>query len=162
MVIFDENTETLLIDNLNSPIVNTHFWVLDLEEKDFKLTKLEVLEEHETPMLVLSIGGYAIEVPADWNLLLISPETNQIDVAEISEVTRGHFHAFVYNHKKDKVIAAPVKIIHYSPKHVLHTPSISKNQMLSIAVGENCWICISPIDNYNKYLKGAIANDLVY
>ena len=70
MVIFDENTRPVLIDSISTPVLTSHFWVLDLEDKDFCLSKLEVLEEHTTPMLVIQIYGYSIELPADWNILI--------------------------------------------------------------------------------------------
>lgn len=162
MVIFDENTEPVLLDNLYSPIISDYFWVLDLEQKDFGLTKLTTIEEHTTPMLAVSIFGYVIELPADWNILICSPETSQLDISEIHELTQGSFNAFVLNHKTNGIHHAPVKVIHYEPKAVLHTPSLAKNQMLCHALGRSAWICISPIDNYSKYLKGSITNDLLY
>ena len=162
MVIFDENTKPVLIDNISTPMLTSHFWVLDLEEKDFMLNRLEVLEEHTTPMLVIQIYGYSIELPADWNVLISSPETNQLDVAEISELTRGNFRVFVMNHETNKIHNAPVKIIHYEPKAILYAPSLAKNQMMCHALGPKGWICISPLDNYNKYLKNALATDLSY
>lgn len=162
MVILDENTEPVLIDSINTPLKTSHFWVLDLEEKDFKLKQLDVLEEHTTPVLVIELYGYAIELPADWNVLISSPETNQLDIAEISELTRGSFRIFVFDHIKNKILNAPVKVIHYEPKAVLYSPSLNKNQMLCHALGPNGWLCVSPLDNYNKYLKNAIVHDLIY
>lgn len=162
MIIFNEETKPIYIDSIVTPLLTSHFWVLDLEEKDFKLSKLEVLEEHITPMLVISIGGYAIELPADWNILICSPETNQLDVVEISELSRGHFRVFTFQHKNNKILNFPVKVIHYESRAVLQMPSIGKNQMLCHALGETAWVCVSPVDNYNKYLKGTIANDLIY
>lgn len=162
MVIFDENTKPVIIDSIYSPVVSEYFWVLDLEDKDFRLTKLNTIEEHTTPMLVISVYGYAIELPADWNILISSPDTSQLDIAEVFELSRGNFHTFVVNHKDNKTYNASTKIIHYETKSIIYTPSLSKNQMLCHALGQNAWICVSPIDNYSKYLKGAITNDLIY
>lgn len=162
MIIFDEYTKPILIDSINTPLRTNYFWVLDLEEKDFKLQKIEMLEEHITPILVLSVYGYAIELPADWNILIASSETNQLDVAEISELTRGHFQIFTYRHENNKINMPASKIIHYQEKGIIQMPSIAKNQMLCHAIGPDMWICVSPVDNYNKYIKGMIANDLIY
>lgn len=162
MVIFDENTKPVLIDNISTPMLTSHFWTLDLAEKDFKLSELAVLEEHTTPMLVVQIYGYCIELPVDWNILIVSPETSQLDVAEISELTRGNFRIFVMDHKTNKITNAPVKIVHYEPKAVLYAPSLAKNEMMCHALGPLGWICVSPLDNYNKYLKNALATDLIY
>jgi hypothetical protein len=162
MVISDENTKPVIIDNLYSPIVSDFFWILDLEQKDFALTRLTTIEEHTTPMLVISVFGYAIELPADWNILICSPETSQLDISEIHELSQGSFHSLVLNHATNKIHHAPVKVVHYEPKSILYTPSLAKNQMLCHALGPQAWICISPIDNYGKYLKGSITNDLIY
>lgn len=162
MVILDENSKPILVDSINAPLLTSHFWVLDLEDRDFKLQELQVLEEHITPMLVIEIYGYAVELPADWNALIISSENSELDVAEISELSRGHFQVMVYDHSNNRILAAPVKVIEYEPKSTLHMPSISKHQMLCHALGPKGMFCISPIDNYNKYLKGAVSGDLIY
>lgn len=162
MIIFDENTKPILIDSINTPLRTNYFWILDLEEQDFKLQKIEMLEEHITPILVLSIFGYAIELPSDWNILIVSPETNQLDLVEVSELTRGHFQIFVYKHENNKIAMPNSRIIHYEERGILQMPSVSKNQMLCHAIGPDSWVCISPVDNYNKYIKGLIANDLIY
>lgn len=162
MVIFDENTQPIIIDSIYSPIPSNYFWTLDLEQKDFGLTKLITIEEHTAPMLVIEIYGYTIELPADWNILICSSETSQLDISEINELTRGAFTGFVLNHKTNTVYHAPIRVIHYEPKSIMHTPSLAKNQMLCHALGPQAWICVSPIDNYSKYLKGSITNDLIY
>lgn len=162
MVILDEDSKPVLIDSITTPLKTSHFWILDLEEKDFKLKELEVLEEHTTPILVINVYGYIIELPADWNILISSPETNQLDVAEISELTRGNHRLFVMDYQKNKVHNAPVKVVHYEPRGILHSPALDKNQMLCHAIGPNGWLCVSPLDNYNKYLKNAIVHDLIY
>lgn len=162
MIIFDENTQPVLIDSISTPIATDYFWVLDLKEQDFQLQKIEMLEEHTTPMLVLSIFDYAIELPADWNILIMSQETNQLDIVEVSELTRGHFEIFVLHHETNKILPVKSKIVHYEEKTILHLPSMAKHQMLCHALGTKAWVCISPVDNYNKYIRGMIANDLIY
>lgn len=161
MVISDENSFPTIIDSITVPLSINYFWTLNLEERDFFLTKIEVLEEHTTPILVLKILGYAIEIPADWNILIYSNETSQLDIAETSEVCRGDFSAFVYNHKRDRVINGPIHVIDYKPKGIIHVPSLNKKQMLCHHLGEDCWICISPTDNHNKYLKDAVIGDII-
>lgn len=161
MVISDENSFPILIDNISTPLKMDYFWVLDLERRDFTLTKIEVLEEHQTPLLVLKIFDYAIEIPANWNILVYSKETSQLDIAEISEISRGNFTAFVFDHKKDVNLPGYIRVIDYQQKGVIQTPALNKYQMLCHHLGPNYWICISPIDNYNKYLKDATIGDIL-
>jgi hypothetical protein len=161
MVISDENSEPILIDNISTPIKTEFFWVLDLEQRDFVLSKIEVLEEHTTPILVMNIFGYSVEVPANWNILVYSKETSQLDIAEIQEVSRGNFTAFVFEHKKNSHLPGYVKVIHYKPRANIQTPALNKYQMLCHHLGPDLWICVSPIDNYNKYLKDATIGDIL-
>lgn len=161
MVISDENSSPILIDNITTPLKMDYFWVLDLEARDFVLTKIEVLEEHVTPILVLQIFGYAVEVPANWNILVYSKETSQLDIAEISEVSRGHFTAFVLDHKKNTNLPGYISVIEYQARGTIQTPSLNKSQMLCHHLGPDRWICISPIDNYNKYLRDAAIGDIL-
>src|SRR3569832_928533 len=154
MVISDENSFPTIIDSIHTPLGVDYFWVLNLENRDFELSKLEVLEEHMyTPVLVLSILGYIVEVPSDWNILVYSEDTSQLDIASIAEVCRGNFTAFVFDHVKNFNKPGNIKVIDYMPSGSIHTPSINKMQMLCHHLGPNNWICISPVDNYSKYLK---------
>lgn len=162
MVISDENSRPILIDNIHTPIGVDYFWTLNLEHRDFELAKLEVLEEHSNaPLLVLNICGYVIEIPADWNVLIFSEETSQLDVAEISELCKGYYSAFVLDHKKNRQVAGYINVIDYIPMGTVQIPSINKTQMLCHHLGPNHWICISPVDNYSKYLKGATVGDIL-
>lgn len=161
MIISDENSYPILLDSIDTPLKTEFFWILDLANKDFKLNPLQMNEELHTPALVLNILDYAVEVPANWNLLIYSEETSQLDVAEISDLTRGNFTAMVYNHKLDRIVPGHVKVVNYISHTKIHTPSLHKTHMLCHALGPEFWICLSPTDSYNKYLKNAITGDIL-
>jgi hypothetical protein len=161
MVISDENSFPILIDNISTPLKMDYFWVLDLDRRDFVLSKIEVLEEHVGPILVLEIFKYAIEVPANWNILVYSNETSQLDIAEISEVSRGNFTAFVLDHEKSVNLPGYIKVIDYKPRGAIQTPSLNKYQMVCHHLGPKHWVCVSPFDGYNKYLKDATIGDIL-
>jgi hypothetical protein len=161
VVISDENCFPILIDNISTPLKMDYFWTLNLEARDFMLSEIEVLEEHITPVLVLKILDYAVEVPANWNILVYSKETSQLDIAEISEISRGNFTAFVFDHVKNVNVPGYIRVIDYKPRGVIQTPSLNKYEMLCHHLGPKHWICISPIDNYNKYLKDATIGDIL-
>jgi hypothetical protein len=161
MIISDENSYPIMVDSVETPLSTEFFWVLDLVNRDFKLTPLTMNEELHTPTFELSILGYVIEVPTNWNVLLYSEETSQLDIAEVSELTRGNFTALGYQHKKDRVAPGEVKVINYNPYAKVYTPSLHKTHMLCHALGPELWVCISPSDNYNKYLKNAMIGDIL-
>jgi hypothetical protein len=161
MIISDENSKPIIIDSINNPIVSDYFWVLDLQDIDFRLTKFLVNEEIHTPSLALNILGYVIELPTSWNILVYSEETSQLDIVSVSEVTRGDFIALVFDHKNNKILPGQISAIAYNNYSPIHTPSLNKAQMLCHALGPDCWVIVSPTDSYNKYLKNCIAGDLL-
>lgn len=161
MIISDENSYPIMVDSVETPLSTEYFWVLDLVSRDFKLTPLVMNEELHTPTFELSVLGYVIEVPTNWNILLYSEETSQLDIAEISELTRGNFTALGYRHKTDRVVPGAVRVINYNPSAKIHTPSLHKTHMLCHALGPEVWLCLSPSDNYNKYLKNAMIGDIL-
>jgi hypothetical protein len=161
MIISDENSEPILIDNILIPTNLNYFWVLNVEERDFKLQELKTLEEYTCPALILKIFNYAIEVPANWNILIFSPETHQLDIACAYELCKGDFFPFLYNCKNDKLEYQTASVIDYAPKSLVRSPSFNKNEMLCLHVGPMRWICTSPVDTYNKYLKNCTVGDIM-
>lgn len=161
MVISNEKSEPILIDSITSPICVDYFWTLNLENRDFELSPLEMLEEHTTPTLVVQILGYLLEIPASWNILIYSQDTSQLDIAEASEICRGNFSAFLFNNKTDRHTNGSIRVIDYLPKSQIYVPSLNKTQMLCHHIGKDYWACISPTDNYNKYLKDAVVGDII-
>lgn len=161
MVISDEKSYPILIDSIDTPLSTDHFWVLNLNERDFMLNDLVMLEEITTPVIAFNVGGYVVEAPADWNILIYSPETSQIDIIEISELTRGDFSAFLFDHKHNKVTKNVVNVVDYNTYGTIHTPSMNKNVMLCHTAGPHHWVCISPTDNYTKMLRDCTVGDIL-
>jgi hypothetical protein len=161
MIISDDNSYPIIVDSVETPLSTEWFWVLDLVERDFMLTQLVMNEELHTPTFELSINGFVIEVPTNWNLLLYSEETSQLDIAEVSELTRGNFTALGFDHKRNRPVPCDVRVINYNPVAKVHTPSLHKTHMLCHALGPDVWLCVSPSDNYNKYLKNAMVGDIL-
>lgn len=162
MVISDENSFPVLIDSVETPISTEYFWVLDLAEQDFRLAPFVMNEEIITPTLDLMICGYVLEVPTNWNILLYSDDTTQLDIAEISELTHGSFSALAFLHRQDRAVAANIRVVNYNISSKVYSPTLQKNQMLCHTIGPDMWVCISPSDNYNKYLKNKTIGDLLY
>lgn len=165
MVISDENSYPILIDSIDSPTLVNFFWVLQLSlqgEIDFTLQELKMFEEQATPTLEFLIDGYLIEAPTNWNILVYSEETAQLDVAEISDLTRSTFTALIYKHKSGKIEPGPVRVIDYHREAHIRSPALNKHTMLCHHVGPDGWVCLAPTDNYNKYLKDILIGDLMF
>lgn len=156
MRIVNEEYKTYNIESIDEAIPIDYFWVLDLSVYDWMLTKLVMLEEFFAPMLKLSINGKIIEVPAEWQILIYSPETSNVDMVQASDLAKGDFSLFVYEHSTSKVLSLPCRIVGYSASEPFRTPTFNKNNMVCYPIGNNHWIMIAPTDTYNKYLKNAV------
>jgi hypothetical protein len=161
MLVFDNNYDAIILDSIHTPTVSDHVWVLDLNERDFMLTPLQVLEETICPTLELLIWGFKFWLPANWNILVVDPETQQLDVVEISELPGKEFSAFVYGPRRPSTDSAVIQITDYLPNRRNVGPSINKHHMLCHPISNDSWVNVSPSDTYNKYLKNAIVGDLI-
>ncbi len=161
MVISDEYSRPILIDSIDTPIATEHFWVLDLVNRDFMLADLVMLEEITTPVIAFNVDGYVIEAPADWNILIYSEETSQLDIIEVSELSRGNFSAFLMDHKLNRVSRNTINVVDYNSYGTVHVPTMNKNFMLCHTAGPQHWVCIAPTDNYIKLLKDCAVGDIL-
>lgn len=158
MIICDEHNNRLNINDIHDieKYPNSEFfWTLDLQEKDWFLSKLSLIEDHESRTLTLDFEGVLVELQADWHILVFSPETSEVDLVMVSDLTRTNFDIFVYNPSKHRVINKKVKVVNYNQWTKVAFPSINKNQMLCCDIG-GLWIMVAPTDTYSKYLKTTV------
>lgn len=159
MFISNEEYKKIEIQSIDEPSSIEWFWILDLIEQDFMLTKLVLFEEFVAPSLTLSIGGVdgaggaTIQLPAEWNILVYSPETSDVDMVAISDLTKSNFSIFLYDHKRNAVIDKETRVVAYSPSSVVRTPVFNKSNMLCHPIGTQHWVFVAPTDTYTKYLK---------
>lgn len=161
MLIFDGNSQPIIVDSIHGPTVAEHMWVLDLSALDFMLAPIVMLEEAHCPTVQVMVRGFQFLLPADWNVLVYDRETAQLDVVELSEAAGREFTALTYGPKKASPSPAVVTITDYHAERKNVNPSLNKHQMLCHPIGPDEWICVSPSDCYNKYLKDIIVGDLI-
>lgn len=161
MIISDENYYPIVIDSVETPLTTDYFWIFDLVDRDFKLRQLVMNEEYTTPALELNVGDCRVEIPTSWHILIYSEDTSQLDIVEASDLTHNNYTAMAYHNKLDKVAPALIKVMNYTMSAKIFSPSLHKTQMLCHAMGPDYWLCLSPTDNYNKYLKNATIGDLI-
>lgn len=161
MLVLDNNNTPLILDSIFTPTIADHIWVLDLNMMDFTLAPLLVLEEIVAPTIELTILGFSFVLPANWNILVVDDDTLQLDVIEISEVAGKEFRAFLYGSTQPNFEMSPISVTNYHPNFHNVGPSLSKHQMLCHPVAPHLWVNVAPSDTYNKYLKNAVAGDLI-
>lgn len=161
MLIFDGDSQPIILDSIHGPTVSEHMWVLNLTERDFMLAPLQVLEEVICPSIQLMIRGFQFVLPANWNILVYDRDTAQLDVVELADAAGREFTAFTYGPTKTKPDPALITVTNYFVEHKNIGPSLNKHQMLCHPVGQDEWVCVSPADSYNKYLRDIIVGDLI-
>lgn len=161
MLIFDGESQPIILDSIHGPTLSEYMWVLNLTERDFMLAPLQMLEEVVCPSIQLMVRGFQFILPANWNILVYDRDTAQLDVVELADTAGREFTAMAYGPTKTKPDPALITVTNYLLEHKNVGPSLNKHQMLCHPVGPDEWVCVSPSDAYNKYLKDIIVGDLI-
>lgn len=161
MLIFDNDNKSLILDNIYTPIVADSFWVLDLNIMDFTLAPLIALEELVCSTIEVSIGKFRFNLPTMWNILVVDPDTMQLDVVQVSELAGKQFSAFVYGPNAPTFECALINVTDYFSSRKNVGPTIAKHQMLCHPISPAHWVSVAPSDTYNKYFKDKTAGDLI-
>lgn len=161
MLIFDGNSQPVILDSIHGPTVSEHMWVLDLSMLDFTIAPLQMLEEVICPSIRVMIRGFEFTLPANWNILVYDRDTAQLDVVELAETAGREFTAMVYGPNKSAPSAAIITVTNYFVEHKNVGPSLNKHQMLCHPIGPDEWVSVSPSDCYNKYLKDISVGNLI-
>ena len=160
MLVFDNNSEPLILESIHTPTIADHIWVLDLTLRDYTLTPLLVLEEIVCPTIEVMVLGFRFKLPANWNILVADGENMQLDVVQISELAGKQFVGLVYGPQMSRPETAEISVTDYFPNFHNVAPSLNKHQMLCHPIAPDAWVNVAPSDTYNKYLKNCLAGDL--
>lgn len=161
MLIFNDKAEACLIDSINAPVVANHFWVLDLTMLDYTLAPLSVMEEIIAPTIQIQVEGFALALPASWNILVVAEDSMILDVVELAEVAGREFNALVYGPTMNMAKLSPIYVTNYTSSGTNVGPFLNKHQMLCHPIAPLQWISVAPSDCYNKYLKDKVVGDLI-
>lgn len=161
MLVCDDHNNTILIDSIHDPIVTSHIWALDLVNMDFTLAPLDVLEEIVCTSIELSIEGFRFTVPSHWYILMYDRETTQLDSICVGEAAGREFTAFVYGPTRTVPDAGYVSVTDYFASHVNTVPALPKTHMVCHPISPDSFVCLSPSDIFNKYLKGKDVSDII-
>lgn len=162
MLIFDEKNEAIILDSIFVPTISSDFWILDLEQLDYTLAPIHVLEEVTCPTVRLSIRGFEFNMPANWNVLVYdSIDTMELDVVEASDLAGRDFTALVYGPDASLVVPGHIRVMDLIINGKNVYPALNKHQMLCHPISPDLWITIAPSDSYNKYLKGRVIGDII-
>ena len=161
MLIYDEKSRAIIIDDITTPILSEYYWVLDLSIRDYTLAPLQMLEEIVAPTLTVKIRGFEFNLPANWCMLVYAQDTSQLDIIEIGELAGKDFTALVYGPNMATVAPGHVRVVDYDSEGYNYAPSLGKNQMLCHPIGPEEWVNVAQSDVYNKYLRDCTIGDII-
>ena len=160
MLIYDEQSNPIVIDSIHTPLASSHMWVLDLELMDFTLAPIVILEETYCPSFVVNILGFEFVLPTNWFVVVYDTDTTQLDVVKLSDLVGQPYSVLGSGPEVFNASSVSMNIVNYFPQYKNVSPSLNKHQMLCHPIAPGYWVNISPVDTYNKYLKNKTVGDL--
>lgn len=129
-------------------VVNHHFWVFDVSERDFFLKYKPHWQSIRTVGFELEVEGGTTVIPANFYILIGDVE-GRLDWLKVDEAISREFEAFVItpDFQKDTWQILPLKIIN-AEKREFRFPYI-KNPV-PVYIENNKSIMVSQVDLYNK------------
>jgi hypothetical protein len=161
----------ILLDKLDTPrpistlsdlkAVSDGFWNYNLKHLDYFCSPITVGVEMQSSSLTLEIGGNMIHLPVDWHVIVCDKATCTMDVIKVHELTNSNFKLFVVGPTHHTVMDSGYRIVNFDQARTFFYPSLTKHQVMCIAISPTKWILISPIDFWQKFLKNMCPADLI-
>ena len=129
--------------NLNSmPDVledDIRFSILDNsnpKDPDFLFVPLIYLETFTSPAIVLSVGGFEVTLPLDWNIVVGDNESNNdLEIIPLTSINDRGFSTLVFNPLTSPLLSfAPIKITNFYNEVKWYTPKVRNNQLIGLPV----------------------------
>ncbi len=118
----DEDIRFSVLDNSNP------------HEPDFFFMPLIFLESFNSPAILLNVGGYEVQMPLDW-CMIVGDKDSGLDpeVLPLTSLNERGFDAFVFNPVKGfKPEYMPIEIVNIYQDVKWYFPKLKPGQMLAV------------------------------
>lgn len=160
MIILDEESKAVQLDNIHVATISSHFWTYDFKMLDYKLSPLTVLEESKTPVMVLEVNGFQFTVPCKWNIMVSDDETSHVDLVDIATLAGRDFPVLAFDHVRNRVFNVKAKVVDYKTEGIVVAPTIHRHELLCHPISSTAWINLAPTDMLIKYIREMVIGDL--
>ena len=122
----DEDTRYSVLDNSNP------------SEPDFYFMPLIFLEAFNSPAIVLNIGGYEVQMPLDWCMVVGDKDCGlDPEVLPLTSINDRGFDALIFNPIKGfRAEYMPVEIVNIYNDVKWYFPKMKNGQILTVPIAE--------------------------
>jgi len=144
-VLTPENTslETSLMPNKLNKDVDMRYCVLDYTEPefiDYRFPIVAWLDEYGKSSIELQIGGYTIQAPTNWSILIGDEDSENMELLPVLGFHGRDFKAFTFNPCAGYMIKfMPIEEMNIYEKITWNIPNLHPTYMIAIPLhgGEN-------------------------
>jgi len=143
----DEDTRFSVLDNA------------DPKDPDFFFMPLIFLESFNSPAILLNIGGYEVQMPLDWCLLVGDGECGtDPEVLPLTSINERGFEAFIMNPITGfRCEYLPVEIVNIYQDVKWYFPKMRNGQLLTVPLGEGkeppCAFFVKEVSRQSEVLQ---------
>ena len=143
----DEGTRFSVLDNSNP------------QEPDFFFMPLIFLESFNSPAILLNIGGYEVQMPLDWAMVVADSESGlDPEVLPLTSINERGFDAMVFNPIGGfRAEYMPIEIVNIYQDVKWYFPKMKNGQLLTVPLhdGENppCAYFVKEVSRQSEILQ---------
>jgi len=150
------------LNDLPEEIDDIRFSVLDnsnSQDPDFYFMPLIFLESFNSPAILLDIGGYELQMPLDWCMLVGDRECGlDPEVLPLTSINERGFEAFSINPIAGfRIEYYPVEIVNIFQDVKWYFPKMKNGQLLSVPLGDGpnppCVYFVKEISRQSEVLQ---------
>ena len=163
MQILTLENKTFLLDNLPEEVdEECRFAVLDNsdpKEPDFFFMPLIFLESFNSPAILLNIGGYEIQMPLDWCMIVGDRDCGMDpEVLPLTSINERGFDAFIFNPINGfKCEYMPIEIVNIYQDVRWYFPKMKNGQLLTVPLHDGpsppCAYFVKEISRQSEILQ---------
>jgi len=111
----------------------------DPKEPDFFFMPLIFLESFNSPAIVMNIGGYELQMPLDWCMVVGDSECGtDPEVLPLTSINERGFDALIYNPVAGfRIEYMPIEITNIYQDVKWYFPKMKNGQLLTVPLGDD-------------------------
>jgi hypothetical protein len=131
----------------------------DAHNPDFFFMPLIFLESFNSPAILLNIGGYQVQMPLDWCMVVGDAECGlDPEVLPLTSINERGFDAFIFNPISGfKCEYMPIEIVNIYQDVKWYFPKMKNGQFLTVPLGEGenppCAYFVKEVSRQSEILK---------